>query len=154
DKLSAEPGNWRGGLQNRLGRKCSETTNDLRANGGKLLPEKWIAGTNLVWFRIAVIRRAALQNIANVNVFALKVDRLDDLREQLAGAHDEGQALLIFVVSGSFTNEDELGFGISGTENDVCASSCKFASLAVTDLRADGVEGHRGTEILIRNSFS
>ena len=48
-----------------------------------LLEEKWLAGLDLVRLGVAVLRRAALDDVGDVYVVALQADRFDDLRQEL-----------------------------------------------------------------------
>ena len=59
-----------------------EAADDLGTDDRELLLQEWIAGGDFIRFRIAVVRRPALQDVADVDVFAFQIDRLDDLREQ------------------------------------------------------------------------
>src|SRR5262252_3826917 len=98
----------------------------------------------LIGLGIAVFRRAALQDIADVHILALEIDGFYDFRQQLPGTSDEWEALLIFVETGCFTDEHEFGIRIPGTEYDVRPLRRELATLAVPDFGADGFERHDG----------
>jgi hypothetical protein len=112
EKSATKLGDRCGSLENILRRKCAEATDDLGANCGKLTLEERIAGEHFVRLGIPIVRWPALEHIADVNIIALDVDRFDDLREELARAADEGQALLVFIKSRRFTDENKLGAGL------------------------------------------
>jgi hypothetical protein len=57
------------------------------------------AGRHLVWLRIAVAGRPALDDIGDVDLFAPQLDRLDDPREKLAGRSDKRQSLTVLLGS-------------------------------------------------------
>ena len=101
---------------------------------------KRIACSNFIGLRIAIVGRSAFEDIANVDIFTLEIDRLDDLREQLSRTTDEGQALLIFVLAGSFSHEHKFSVRIAGTENDVRTFRGKLAALAISDVGANRLE--------------
>ena len=105
EKFSAQLRNRRRDLKHGLRGKGAETADDFRTDGGELSSQKWIAGRDFVRFGIAVVRRPAFQDVADVDVFALEIDGFDDLREKLAGASDERQTLLVFVEARRFTDE-------------------------------------------------
>ena len=153
EKLSAQPRNRRSGLKHRLRGKGAKTAHDFRADGRELLLQERIAGGDFVRLGIAVFRRTAFQDIADVDVFTLEIDRLDDLRQQLARAADERQALLVFVVARRFADEDELGVGIARAEDDVGALRSELAALAVADFGADGFEGDPSADQSQTGSF-
>src|SRR6266542_1436909 len=61
----------------------------------------------------------ALQDIANINVFALPSHRFDDLGQELAGFANEGEALEVFFVAGGFSHEHQVGSRVALSEDDV-----------------------------------
>ena len=58
---------------------------------------------------VAVVGRAALDHVGDEHVFSSHADRCEQLVEQLSGAPNERQPLLILVVSGAFANEHHVG---------------------------------------------
>ena len=75
--------------QQRLRRELAERDDHLRLDDVDLPEQERLAGLDFVRLGIAVLRRPALDDVGDVDVVALEVDRLDDLRQQLAGAADE-----------------------------------------------------------------
>ncbi len=78
------------------------------------LPEQELpAGLHLVRLRRPVLRRAALDDVADVDVLAADRDpflggcSVDHLGEQLARATDERQALRVFVRARALANEHQ-----------------------------------------------
>ena len=69
----------------------------------------------------AVARRAALDDVGDVNVGPLQAHRLDHLVQQLPGAADEGFALLVFVGAGAFADEHQLSARVADAEHDLLA---------------------------------
>src|SRR5262249_27627166 len=138
--FTAKLGNRRSSLQNRLRRERAEAADDLRLDHGELLFEEGIARHYLVGFGIAIIRRSTFQDIADVNVVALDVDRFDDLRQQLPGPAHKRQTLLIFIEARGFADEHEFRVGIAGAENNIRPFWSKLAALAVADFVADSLK--------------
>ena len=66
----------------------TERTEDEGADELDLTPEDRLAGSDLRRLGIAVARRAALQDVRDVDLVALEADRLQDLVEKLACAAD------------------------------------------------------------------
>src|SRR6266404_4606176 len=60
--------------------------------------------------------RPAFEDVRDVNVFSREIHRLNNFCQQLSGASDEWFALLIFVNTGRFTDEHQIGVGISYPE--------------------------------------
>ena len=88
----------------------------------------------------AVLRRAALDDVGDVDLGALQPHGGDHVVEKLAGAADKGQSLGIFIRSRTFADEHEAGVGVSVAEDDrVAALEGKRAAGAVADVVADGL---------------
>src|SRR5262249_22831822 len=90
EKLPAQPRDRRGRLKHRLRSESAKAADDLWTDGRELPFHKGITGGDFIRFRIAIVRRPALEDIADVDVVALEIDGFDDLRQQLAGAADKG----------------------------------------------------------------
>src|SRR5262249_38090524 len=91
--------------------------------------------------RGAVVGRAALDDVADVDRAARDPEPLlDHLREQLAGAADEGQALLVLGLARALADEQELGVRVAVAEDDVRAALGEAAAVAVAKRRPYLVE--------------
>src|SRR5262245_33028526 len=122
----------------RLRAELPERDDHLRADDVDLLEEKRLAGFDLVLLGVAVLRRTALDDVRNVDVVAPEPDRLDDLRQQLAGAADERLALDVFVAARRLADEHQVGVRIADTEHDLRASEpMQLAPRAIADVRAN-----------------
>src|SRR5207245_690556 len=88
----------------------------------------------------AIFRRAALDDVTDVNVFALQAHGFDHLREELSGAPDKGKALGIFIRARSLSDKNKLGFGISVAENDGVAMLMKLAARTFAQVLANPKE--------------
>src|SRR6188474_2780985 len=71
-------------LKHGLRGKLSKTADDFRTDGGDLALQEGAADENFVRLRIAISRRTAFEDVADVSVLALDADRFDDLRQQPA----------------------------------------------------------------------
>ncbi len=90
---------------------------------------------DFVRLRIAVLRRAALDDVRDVDVLAREVDRFDDLRQQLAGAADERDALHVLVGARRLADEHQVRVGIADAEHDLLAPErVQLAARAVADV--------------------
>lgn len=89
----------------------------MRLQQGQLLHEERAACRDLCRLGVSITRRPVFQDIANEDVFALELDGLEDLGQQIAGASDERQARRIFSGTRCFTNANELGLGVSVARN-------------------------------------
>ena len=62
---------------------------------------------------IAVIRWAAAEDITDEHVLTFEVALRNNIVKPFTGLSDEGYALLIFVSTGGFADEDNIGIGMS-----------------------------------------
>ena len=90
--------------QQRPCREGTERDDHLRLDDVDLLKQKRLARLDFVLLGIAVARRTALDDVGDINVLALEIDRFDDLRQQLTGTPDERNALNVFVAPGRFAD--------------------------------------------------
>ena len=68
----------------------------------------------------------------------MQPDRLDHLRQQLAGAADERDALDVFVRAGRLADEHQIGVGVADAEHDLLpAERVQLAARAVADILAN-----------------
>jgi hypothetical protein len=77
--------------------------------------------TPLDFFRlwIPVARRTALDHVRDVGLFSLEPGLLEKTVEQVPRSSDERLPLLILVGPRSFTDDQDVGVGVPGTEDDV-----------------------------------
>ena len=128
------------GSEQRFGRGAAQRADGFGPDGLKLAVEELAADFHLVGLRRAVLGRAALHDVADVDVGALERDAflargaLDHLREQLAGAADEREALLVLIGARAFADEHQLGLLVAGSEDDLVAAFVQAAALAIADV--------------------
>ena len=141
EELSAVAGNSLIRVEQRLRRACAEAADDFGPDHVELAKEIRRAGGDFVFFGQAIFGRTAFHYVADIHVRAPKTHRFDHLREQLAGAADEGLALFVFVAAWAFTHEHKLRLWIADAEDDVRASFVEFAASAIgADIGADVIE--------------
>ena len=84
------------------------------------LPEKIRAARgNLVRHRVAIARRAVLEDVADEDVLPPQVNRLEDLGEELASGPDEWAAARVLVRPRGFPNDDEVGIEVDRTLDEL-----------------------------------
>lgn len=109
-----------------------ERDDGFRLNDGDLFFQPRQACLHLVEFRLAVAALAgghvgtAFENVRDVNVRALESHRLDHLREELTRAANKRLTLLVFIGSGGFPDEHEIGIRIAHAEDDLRAGFDKM----------------------------
>ena len=91
-----------------------EADHDLRLQQAELLPQPRHTGFALFGLRVAVLGRAALDDVGDIAVpAAIQVDGKEILVQQLAAAPHKGQTLLVLALAGAFAHKEH--FGIFGT---------------------------------------
>ena len=92
-------------LDDAHGRDASETDNNLGPQQRDLTAKIADAGVLLHAERVAVFRRAALDDVGDIHIVALEADDLEHVIEQMTGPADEWHALRILVRAGAFADE-------------------------------------------------
>ena len=98
------------------------------------------ARRDLVVLGLAIFRRAALHDVADVDVFALQAHRFDHLREQFPGAPDKRQSLNVFIVSRAFADKHEFGARIPCAEDNLVSLLVQPAARAFAQIFPDELE--------------
>ena len=93
--------------------------------------------------------RTALDDVGDIDLFALEAHGLDHVVEQLAAAADEGHARCVFIRARAFADEHEAGVGVAVAEDELVAAFGEGAAGAVADFFADQVESG---EVLFRRN--
>ena len=104
-----------------------------RPQAGELLLDNRPARRHLVGQRVAVLRRAALDDVKNVDVVASQADGLDDAGEKLAGRADERLALGVLIMSRRLADEYQVSRRVAGAEHHLPTTLVQAAGLAVPD---------------------
>ena len=69
--------------------------------------------------RVAVVRRAAFDDVRNIYARTVEIDHFKHIVEQLTGGADERLALQILLLARTLADEHQLALGIADAENDV-----------------------------------
>src|SRR6202162_957181 len=131
--LGAEDGFGGGGTQ---GADC------LRPDHLKLAEQELPANLHFVGLGCPVLRRAALDYVADVNLLTLQRDALfgggsfDHLREKLSCPADERQSLLVLVGPRAFTYKHQPRLCIAGTKHDPIPALMQATAFAVSNIFA------------------
>lgn len=102
-----------------LRRDSAETDNDLGLKQLGLHSQPSDAGLLLCGKRISVLRRAALDNIADVAVVPSQTDDGEHIIEELACRADERLSLQILLSAGTFTDEEHFGISRPDAKDDI-----------------------------------
>src|SRR5262249_10196633 len=104
EPLASIVGNAAIGLEKCL-KSCGTQADDhLRLDRVELAKKKRRTGGDLVWFGLAISWRAALDDVADVDVSPLEAHSFDHLCQEFSGASDEGQALRVFIGAWAFAD--------------------------------------------------
>ena len=127
-----------------LGGDAPQAHHDLRPDDAELLPQPGQAGVPLFGQRVAVLRRAALDDVGDENVLVPRqVHRGEILVQQLAAAAHKGQALLVLVFAGAFADEHHFRRFGAGAEHHVGAGLTQAALAAGQTLLFELFKFHR-----------
>src|ERR687892_755284 len=88
----------------------------------------------------------ALDRVRDVHVVTRELHGFQHAREELAGAADERQPLGVLVGAGPFADDDQLGQGVAGAEDDRAAALAELAVAAALEpglLRPQGLDRRR-----------
>ena len=114
-----------------LGGDAAQADHDLRPQQTELLPQPGLTGLALGGQRVAVLGRAAFDDVGDVAVGgAVEVDGKEVFVQQLAAAAHEGQALLVLALAGAFAHEQDLGVLHALPEHDAAAGGVQRTALA------------------------
>ncbi len=127
----------------KLRREVAERRDHLRANELDLAEEVRLAQLDLVGLGVAVSRRAALEDVRDVDLGPREADALEQAVEQLPGLADERDPLLVLVEAGSLADEHQVGFGVADSEHDLRAPLVEAAAGAGGCLAAELFEPGR-----------
>jgi len=117
-----------------------------------LLKQKRLAGLDFIRKRIAVVRRAALDDICDVDIGPRKADRFQELVQQAAGGSHKGFALPILVESWGFTDEHDACVRVANAEDHLGPARGQAAAPTVFQIEGEFLEGHPASLIRKRTS--
>ena len=108
-------------------RYTTETDDHLRTYKRNLRTEIGEAALGFIGKRIAVLRRAAFDHVAYIDGFAVEPRFLEMIIEKPSRCADEGNALLVLLTPGAFTDEHDIGVRISVGNDDTVTVLAKAA---------------------------
>jgi hypothetical protein len=120
-----------------LGREVAERGHDTRLDQADLLEQIRPAGLDLHRLRIAVARRAALEDVGDEDVPTRHADSGQQLCQQRSGAADERKPLSILLGSRRLADEHQIGVGVACSEDDIRPSRRERAAVAGRRLVVD-----------------
>jgi len=132
------------GLEKGFGGASAEANYHFGIDYVELAKEEGRTGLDFVGLGGAIFRGAALNDVADVHVFALQAHSFDHLRKKFSSAADERKALKVFIGAGTFTNEDKLSMGIAVAEDEFVATFVELAAGTFAEVFADFQEGVAG----------
>src|SRR5688572_9468184 len=125
--------------EKRLSRKRAQRDDHLRLDDVDLPEEERLALFHFVGFGVAIFRRAALNDVGDVDILPLESDCLDDLRQFLPGAADERDSLNIFVPPRRLADKHQIRIRVTDAEHNLLPPQrAQLASDAVADVLANG----------------
>ena len=119
------------GADHPLGGDAAQADHDLWLQQLELFPEPGHTGLALGGQRVAVLGRAALDDVGNVAVFAsVQIDGKQVFVQKLAAAAHKGQALLVLALTRAFAHEQHLSSLDTLPEHHMGAVSAQLTSAA------------------------
>lgn len=113
---------------------AAEGDDHLRAHAHDLGPEEGHAALQLARLGVAVVRRAALHDVGDVDLVAAHAHAaLDDRGELLPRPPDEGQPLAVLVSARPLADEHQLRLRVARAEDDLRAAGGQLAATAVAE---------------------
>src|SRR5215469_10406730 len=144
---AAQLGHGRIDGEQRLGSHSAEGHDGLGLDNLDLPKQVWRAGFAFFALGSAIARWTALDDVGDINVFAAQSHRLDHVIQQLSGATDEWLALNVFVGTGSFTDEHQIGTRIAYAKDNLLASLfVQGTASAVAEVFTDETQGGDGVD--------
>lgn len=136
-KLTTQFCNPHLGSQQRLHRNIAKADDDFRLNRLDLAQQERMTRLYFIRFGITIIRRAALDDVGDVDVGTFKPHRLDHASQQLPGATDKRFPLKILIPTGPFADKHQSRLRIAHAEYDMAAAATKLTALAVANVVSD-----------------
>jgi len=118
-KSSTEFGDGCCRIEQSLRGKGAEGADKVGLDARYLPLQKRVAGIDLIGLGIPVLRRATLDDIADINLTAGQFDGFDNASKKLTGSADKGFSLLVLVKSRSLTDKYKFGLQIPITKDNM-----------------------------------
>jgi len=123
------------------GPRRSQGHDHLGLDGLYLAQHEGAAAVDLVHVGVAVARRAALEDVADVDRLPGEPHAADDPGEDLPGLADEGLPLQVLVAARRLADKDYPGLGGADAEDQVGPAVPQDTTVAVPQVGPDLVEG-------------
>jgi hypothetical protein len=117
-----------------LGCKSPQGADDSGLDRLDLSKEKRITALNLIGLWIPILGRTTFDNVCDIDLLSLKIDRSKDVSQELSGFSNKGLALDILFVAWAFTNDHQFGLFITFPEYKGMPGSMEFTSMAIPQI--------------------
>jgi hypothetical protein len=87
---------------------AAEDEDDLGLDHRELARQVWRASLRLVWHRVTVLRRPALEHVGDVDVGAAQADAGKERVEKLSCSADERLTLTVLVEAGRLSDDEDV----------------------------------------------
>ena len=132
ERLRFHLGNADLAFQQCLSRPITKRTHELGPDHLDLLHEKRFTSFHFIRFRVAVVRRPALDDVRDIDLVARKIRRRQQIVEEFTRSPHERLPLLIFIEPRRFADEHDARAWISHAEDHLGPAQLReFALLAV-----------------------
>ena len=86
---------------------AAQADDNRRIDERDLPPQPFAAAFLLHELRVAVVRRAAFDNVGDIDLRPVEIDHFEHIVEQFAGRADKRLALQVFLFAGAFADEHD-----------------------------------------------
>ena len=108
------------GAEHEVRGKVAQTHDHVRPDGANLFAQEWRADGNLLRLGIAIVWRAALDHIADIDVLASQSRQRQERVEVLAGSAHKWLALQILVAARALAHDHDASIWIAHAKHEVC----------------------------------
>jgi len=109
-------------------RNASQRYDNQWFQSGNLPLKIIVAGVNLHWQWITILRWTALYHVRDKNVRALQANAFEQLFQELPRGTDKWASLSIFMESGAFTDKEYFGMWTAFARDGLCAAFAEITS--------------------------
>jgi hypothetical protein len=125
------------GVQQRPGGVSAQSNDNLGLDDFNLPLEKGQAAYNLFGAGVAIVRRAALQDVADEDIASPEPTGSDDFVQELTRPADKRTSLCVFIGAGSLSDEHNARVGIAFTGYGVRSRRAQAAFAALANFLCD-----------------
>lgn len=110
-------------LEKSFDRRSTRQEDNLRLDEANLFQEIGAASFHFVFSGLSVAGRATFDDVTDKDFFFREFDGGKNLIEELASFSDEGFPLEIFILSRSFSDDQDIGLGITSADDGIDAGT-------------------------------